>query len=60
MLGSRMASIGHVAVGMALGRWSVGRAPVRQRLLAMGGYFAPVRPIPVAPIGVGMLSARGL
>jgi len=22
-------------------------------------YFAPVRPIPVAPIGVGMLSARG-
>ncbi|HSI03392.1 MAG: metal-dependent hydrolase [Myxococcota bacterium] len=23
-------------------------------------YFAPVRPLPVAPIGVGMLSARGL
>ncbi len=23
-------------------------------------YFAPVRPIPVAPIGAGMLSARGL
>ena len=147
-----MASIGHVAVGMALGRWSVGRAPVRQQLLAMGTlaalammpdadvvafalripyaapwghrgathslvfaallslgvaagawalkrpvlkvglltfaavgshglldslttgglgaallwpfdltrYFAPVRPIPVAPIGAGMLSARGL
>lgn len=23
-------------------------------------YFAPVRPLPVAPIGAGMLSARGL
>jgi inner membrane protein len=25
-----------------------------------GRYFAPVRPLPVAPIGAGMLSARGL
>ncbi len=35
-----MASIGHVAVGMALGRWSVGRAPARQQLLAMGTLSA--------------------
>ena len=25
-----------------------------------GRYFAPVRPLPVSPIGVGMLSSRGL
>ncbi|NMO14490.1 metal-dependent hydrolase [Pyxidicoccus fallax] len=25
-----------------------------------GRFFAPVRPLPVAPIGAGMLSARGL
>lgn len=41
-----MASFGHIAVGMAAGRFYVGPA-------------APWRPIPVAPIGSGMFSARG-
>ena len=58
-----MASIGHVAVGShglldALTDGGLGAALLWPSSNAR--LFAPVRPLPVAPIGAGMLSSRGL
>jgi hypothetical protein len=76
-----MASIGHVAIGMAAARaYHEGRLPRWSSLalwsalsLTDGGlgcalfwpfdltrYFAPWRPIPVAPIGLAFLSPYGV
>jgi inner membrane protein len=69
-----MASLGHIAVGMAAARaqgGGLGRMASFSALSMLPDadviafslgipYSAPFRPIPVAPIGLGILSERGL
>ena len=63
-----MASLGHVAVGMAAGRLWTGLQGQNELGLGIAllwpfsneRFFAPWTPIPVAPIGARMLTDDGL